>query len=801
MSRSSLRDFIEQLRQRHVFRVAAAYAIVGWIVIQVSTTVAQPLLFPEWIPRVIIVLVLLGFPIALILAWAYEHTPDGVRATGTPPPDEAATDATPALGLPLISGAAVFVLLLGAVVGWMVLRSPAHDPAFTGEAFAAQLASLADEGRYPDALDLLDAGNRRGETVPDALRARLIDKLTVLTEPSGARVRALRYAPAAEGGPPAEWLDLGSSPVHGLTLPRGDYLLRVEREGYAPVERLASTASQRSGVPPNEVPETLIRVSLLPEATVPAGMVFVPGGPYSVASRDLQGLLANLEDFFLERSEVTNSEFARFIEAGGYLDPAGWNELFTDPAIPDPEASFRTFADRTGLPGPRGWSGQIPPRGEADHPVTGITWYEAAAYCRFRDRRLPTLFEWEKAARDGEIAIFAAIQLPWGPLASTDGGRDRANFSSEGTTPVGAHPFGISPWGAYDMAGNVKEWLANATETGRAVTGGSWEDPVYLFPEVGSITPLSTSPSLGFRCARSAAGESTPSEARGDGLLRVAIETPDYEPVGDEAFLGLLSHYAYDRVPVMGVVVDRREFPGWVRERILFDGPGDERVIGYLYLPQAARPPYQTLVLVPGLNAFLGGSVPDIAEWVLAPVIRSGRAVFSVVMEGMTERSFPPEFQPPEPRTARFRDLLVHHATELRMGLDYLETRAEIDADALAYVGQSWGAGSRLIFAAVDDRFKSVVFIGGGIDERVHPTLPEASNINFAPRIRAPTLLLNGKEDEEHAWLTRGLPLWNLLTEPKELVLIEGAGHVPPPHERVPPMLDFLDRTLGPVDR
>ncbi len=75
----------------------------------------------------------------------------------------------------------------------------------------------------------------------------------------------------------------------------------------------------------------------------------------------------------------------------------------------------------------------------------------------------------------------------------------------------------------------------------------------------------------------------------------------------------------------------------------------------------------------------------------------------------------------------------------------------------------SWGAGSRLGFAAVDDRFSAVVFIGGGIDERLKPTLPEADNVNFAPYIRPPKLLINGRSDEEHPWLTRALPLWNLL--------------------------------------
>jgi pimeloyl-ACP methyl ester carboxylesterase len=113
----------------------------------------------------------------------------------------------------------------------------------------------------------------------------------------------------------------------------------------------------------------------------------------------------------------------------------------------------------------------------------------------------------------------------------------------------------------------------------------------------------------------------------------------------------------------------------------------------------------------------------------------------------------------------------------------------------------SFGAGSRLPFAAVDDRFRAVILIGAGIDERIQPTLPEAANYNFAPYIRSPKLMLNGRQDEEHPWNTRARPLWNLLREPKELVLLEGVGHHPPVEQRVLPITAFLDRTLGPVRR
>ncbi|MCH7475912.1 MAG: hypothetical protein IIA27_14770 [Gemmatimonadetes bacterium] len=169
------------------------------------------------------------------------------------------------------------------------------------------------------------------------------------------------------------------------------------------------------------------------------------------------------------------------------------------------------------------------------------------------------------------------------------------------------------------------------------------------------------------------------------------------------------------------------------------------------------------------------------------------------VLKGMVERSWGPGYTRPETQSVRFRDEMVRHATELRLGIDYLQERDDVDMDRLAYISVSWGGGSRLGFAAVDDRYKAVVFIGGGIDERVKPTLPEANNVNFAPYIDVPKLLLNGRNDEEHPWYTRALPLWNLLREPKELVLVDGAGHVPPVEVRIPAINDFLDRTLGRV--
>jgi fermentation-respiration switch protein FrsA (DUF1100 family) len=264
----------------------------------------------------------------------------------------------------------------------------------------------------------------------------------------------------------------------------------------------------------------------------------------------------------------------------------------------------------------------------------------------------------------------------------------------------------------------------------------------------------------------------------------------------------LLAHYRYDRRPLDARIIETTETPDWVREKIRFAALEGDTALAYLYLPKLAARPLQTMVYVASTGAFVQvRTVPEEAEWILGPNIKAGRAVLALVFQGMAERGYGPGWEPPPPNSVRFRDLMVLHATEMRRGIDYLATRDDIDVGRLSYVGVSWGAGSRLVFAAVDERFRAVVFIGGGIDERVQPTLPEAANYNFAPYIRAPTLLLNGRDDEEHPWFTRALPLWQLLPQPKKLVLVEGAGHIPPPEARVPAINQFLDQTLGPVAR
>jgi dienelactone hydrolase len=274
--------------------------------------------------------------------------------------------------------------------------------------------------------------------------------------------------------------------------------------------------------------------------------------------------------------------------------------------------------------------------------------------------------------------------------------------------------------------------------------------------------------------------------------------TPVYRPVDDATYATLLRYYAYDRLPLEPVVVDKVLTPDWTRETITIAGPWRDRTTLYLYLPLRTPRPLQAIVFLPGTNTFLDVALPDETEQLMGAHVKAGRAVLAVQFKGMVGRPWDDGRVVPATSSVRYRAEFIMHATEMRRAIDYLETRPDTDGSRLAYVGFSKGSGSWIPFAAVEPRFRSVVLIGGGIDETFLPARPEVRNVNFASRIQAPTLLLNGRYDEEHPWDRRALPLWNLLREPKRVEIVEG-GHLPRAEERVPVINRWLDETLGPV--
>ncbi|MGA6829282.1 formylglycine-generating enzyme family protein [Nitrospira sp. NS4] len=252
-------------------------------------------------------------------------------------------------------------------------------------------------------------------------------------------------------------------------------------------------------VPCSEAQLDRLRRSQALEQLAPAEMLMVeiPEGPFAMGSDGTQALEDErpmhqvwLPVFFMDLHEVTTAQYAGFLAATGRPAPWLWETV-----------NLAQHSDR---------------------PVIGVDWHDADGYCRWKGKRLPTEAEWEKAARGTDGRLY-----PWGNKAPD---KDLANFAlgarfsySQVLMPVQSYEMGRSPYGLFNMAGNVWEWVQDwyathyydgspernpqGPEQGqfKVLRGGSWSDlPKYLLAYGRFKLPPDTKNSYtGFRCVKS----------------------------------------------------------------------------------------------------------------------------------------------------------------------------------------------------------------------------------------------------------------------------------------------------------
>ncbi len=675
---------------------------------------------------------------------------------------------------PAVAASCVVVALLA---GWF-LRTSARVRWAREEAIP-EIQRLVREGNYFGAFAL---ASRAEPSIPaDPTLARLWPEfsthLSFETEPSGADVSFKPYESDGEG-----WESLGRTPINGKRIPRGLFRWRAEKEGFLTLERARITG----GFLTPFGNDLSFRWDLIEEALAPKGMVPVPGGTISLRFNSLDHLHAvDLPDYWVDRYEVTNREFQEFVDGGGYQNQAYWKQPFIRQGRKGSwEEGLQQFRDATGRPGPSTWELGRFPSGKDDHPVSGVSWFEAAAYCEFAGKRLPTAYHWSEAAGT--------------QLASYVISRSNIEGRSQGLAPVGSWT-GMSTYGAYDMAGNAREWCSNEGSNGnRYLLGGAWNDLSYLFIEPNAQSPWDRSEMNGFRCVETTSDSPLPDQATGP-LLDAFRDYTREEPASDEIFRIYEGLYSYDQTPLNASVESVDESAeSWRMEKISFDAAyGAERVIAYLLLPKRGQPPFQTVVLFPGSNAIFARSFSEAEMWFTGFLVESGRALMVPIYKGTYERGdaltsdYPAE-------TSFYREHAIQWANDLGRSIDYLEARGDIDSDRLAFYGASWGATQPQLLV-VEDRFKAAVLVAGGFF--FTNTLPEVDPIHFAPRVKLPVLMLNGRSDYVYPLETSQKPMFRLLGTPaedKRHVVFE-SGHVPPRNEVIRETLDWLDRYLGPV--
>jgi len=524
-------------------------------------------------------------------------------------------------------------------------------------------------------------------------------------------------------------------------------------------------------------------LKLRPEASVPPEMVVVPGGETQLAHPYREAPWAQLDDFLIDRHEVTNEQYQKFVDAGGYQKRDFWKEPFVrDGREVRWEEAKAFFVDSTGRPGPATWEGGTYSKGMEKHPVAGVSWYEAAAYANFVGESLPTAYHWTWASENR-----------WFPALIGSG----SNYGNDGTKTVGAIGT-LSGFGTTDMAGNVKEWCWNEYRNGkRFILGGGFGEPTYMFRQTDAQLPWDRRPNYGFRCVKLDSPPIAAAAARVEATFR---DFSKEKPVSDDVFKAYRGLYAYDKTELNARVEETETTETWTREKVSFDAAyGNERVIVHVFLPRNVSPPCQAVVYFPGAMAMYDEKfAPSMIEDGLAFLLKSGRALIFPIYKSTYERrdGLVPGGKPP----GFFRDHVIMFSKDLGRSLDYLQTRRDIDSAKMAYDGFSWGGALAPVLLAVERRFKAAILSSGGFQLRYD--LPEVDGLNFATRVKVPVLMLNGRYDDIFPLESSQLPLFRLLGTPnrdKKHVIYE-AGHAELPHQdEVRESLDWLDKYLGPV--
>jgi dienelactone hydrolase len=238
------------------------------------------------------------------------------------------------------------------------------------------------------------------------------------------------------------------------------------------------------------------------------------------------------------------------------------------------------------------------------------------------------------------------------------------------------------------------------------------------------------------------------------------------------------------------------ETPEWRKEKVSFDAAYDgRRVTAYVFLPRAAMPPYQAVIFFPGSSAFFQRSSETLDTPFLFDFLpKTGRALVYPIYQGLHQGRVS------NATAHEWRDRTIHWSKDLGRTLDYLTSRSDIDSERLAFYGFSLGAGVGPILDAIDGRFRASVLLAGGLRPAA-PVLPEANVLNFAPRSRAATLVLNGRDDFLNPVETEQRPLYELLGAPpgrKRHVMLDG-GHCPGRIDVAREVLAWLDEQMGRV--
>lgn len=623
---------------------------------------------------------------------------------------------------------------------------------------------------YTETKQLLDEGNTN--PVVRSYYDKVTVPVSITTFPEGVAV-SFKYVRDSLDN----WVDLGTSPLDNIRVPNSLLEYKFNYQGME-MSEIQHTYYLKNG----------FNHFILPNSdAIPENHTLCLGGTKPLSYPGIDHLPAvSIAPYSISKYEVTNEEYKAFVDAKGYENPDYWDFPYEmNGKVLTFEKTIPLLVDAFGKLGPTQWSYGNYPDGQGAFPVTGISWFEAMAYARFRGMSLPNLYQWANAAILGDADSFVP----------------KSNFSKNQLIAVGSDD-NKNDNDIYDIAGNAREWIVNSieeTHTKKGILGGGYTDDAYYFNDYYGQNALDRSISNGMRLVKNLESSATYDT---DPTAVVSIGTRDFlneEKISDDVFQIFKEQFDYPQKSLKATTVLSELTSGSFRaERFEISSPYEEggRLPGYIFYDSAHAKPLKPILFFPGSNAIHLTNI----EYAIKRYFKSfdylmseGYAVVLPIYISTYERE--DELKSDYPNDSEsYKQHVIKWGKEYKRTIDYIVARKDMDAANLTYFGVSWGGYMANILLAIDDRVKSATLYVAGLC--FQKSKKEVESYHYTSRITIPVLMLNGEFDQFFPLETSQIPMFKLLATPEadKKHYVSKTGHYVPREVLISEHLGWLKK-------
>ena len=489
----------------------------------------------------------------------------------------------------------------------------------------------------------------------------------------------------------------------------------------------------------------------------------------------LQGLdfeNINIESFSIAENEVSNKDFQEFVDAGGYENRIYWDFPYqVGSKTYDFNSTIKMFTDRYGKPGPSNWAyGQFP-AGLDNYPVTGVSWFEARAYAKFKNLKLPNIYEWAYASGVSENFMNVNQYVT-----------RNSNYNStqlrEVSNELGSYN------GLNNIGGNIKEWTLNPNGDNQekfSIMGGAYNEPSYTFNNYYSLSPFDRSIGNGFRLSKNLTNGQ--SELDNDIIPEFKRNFYKIEDISDEVFNVYKSQFDYNSQPLNSKTSNIENFQDGYSAQIFemeTTYESDEKLFGYVVFSNRFKDKYDPIIIYPNASSIGSNTDTNLPNQLLNRfkyLIDEGYAVIHPIYHNTYSREKTHNtFWPND--SEKYKNTIIKIGQDYKRSLDYIESRNDFNFENLSYFGYSWGSTTSNYLLAIDDRIKAAVLCVGGL--MMQKSKKEVEAHYYVRRIKTPILHIVGKEDGIFGFEESYKPWKELIGTAKDklkLIELDNVGH------------------------